>query len=200
MLEEDAEDADAAADEDAEEAAAPCRACRINLSTTRNVSGSSMSTFSSTWCGRPVGRVHTHASVATRTESTERNERSQEQHRARVRAAQGGTRRSAQTKKSNSRTYLTTCWKYELMIHPANGNACTAGRERVQRRTTRTGTHTPSRLPANPAAGGETTDGLHSMGVVSPNRFLYVRGHEARGDVPCSTPFSVFSPRLLLAT
>lgn len=33
----------------------PCRACRINRSTTRNVSGSSMSTFSSTFWMLLVG-------------------------------------------------------------------------------------------------------------------------------------------------
>lgn len=52
LLKEDdvVEEAGALADEEAAEveAVAPCRACRINLSTTRNVRGSSMSTFSST--------------------------------------------------------------------------------------------------------------------------------------------------------
>lgn len=48
LEEDDAEEAGAVADAEAVEAAAPCRACRINLSTTRNVRGSSMSTFSST--------------------------------------------------------------------------------------------------------------------------------------------------------
>lgn len=51
--EEDADDPDAAAAAALGDAAAPWRACRINLSTTRKVRGSSMSTFSSSFFVRP---------------------------------------------------------------------------------------------------------------------------------------------------